>query len=226
MRDDGLMSDPNAAPGLRERKRLATRRAIQVAVLDLIVEHGLDAVTVDMVSRRADVSPRTFFNYFPSKEEAVVGDPPALPDGRDLERFVAQRDEPVLSSLIQLLTHAVESATVDRELVVLRRRVLRAHPDLLARRIASTRVFEERLTTVVAQRMAADAGVADDAVDASLLSRAHLVSLVSIATLRHAWAEWIDDDDVDHLSDMRYSLRARMEASFVELGRLVTREVR
>jgi hypothetical protein len=52
------------------------------------------------------------------------------------------------------------------------------------------------------------------------------VSLVSIATLRHAWAEWIDDDDGDHLSDMRYSLRARMEASFVELGRLVTREVR
>lgn len=218
------MSDPNAAPGLRERKRLATRRAIQVAVLDLIVEHGLDAVTVDMVSRQADVSPRTFFNYFTSKEEAVVGDPPALPDGGDLERFVAERDVPVLSSLIDLLTTSVESATVDRELVVLRRRVLRAHPDLLARRIASTRVFEERLTTVVAQRMAADEGLASD--DASLVSRAHLVSLVSIATLRHAWAEWIDDDDVDHLSDMRYSLRARMEASFDELGRLVTREVR
>jgi len=57
-----------AEPGLRERKRLATRRAIQFAVLELVSERGLEGVTVDEVSRRADVSARTFFNYFASKE--------------------------------------------------------------------------------------------------------------------------------------------------------------
>ena len=100
------MSDPNAAPGLRERKRLATRRAIQVAVLDLIVEHGLDAVTVDMVSRRADVSPRTFFNYFPSKAEAALGFPPNSVPPAVRARFLAS-DGPLVPDLCDLVGHTV-----------------------------------------------------------------------------------------------------------------------
>jgi AcrR family transcriptional regulator len=145
------MTDPTAAPGLRERKRLATRRAIQLSVLDLIGEEGLEAVTVDMISRRADVSPRTFFNYFTSKEEAVVGDLPDLPEGDSLDRFLGAHDEPIIDGLIRLLDEAVVTATFDRDLVQRRRMVLRSHPDLLARRIASTRVLEDRLTGIVAR---------------------------------------------------------------------------
>jgi AcrR family transcriptional regulator len=226
------MSDLSAAPGLRERKRLATRRAIQVAVLDLIGEHGLEAVTVDMISRRADVSPRTFFNYFTSKEEAVVGDPPQLSDGAELDAFVADHDGSLLDGLVHLLDHAATTATTDRELVQRRRAVLRAYPELFARRMASVRVFEERVTAVVAQRLASDGGLAStiegsDGLDGadSVASRANLVALVVIATLRHAWAEWIDDDDVEHLDDYRFSLRARMDDSFADLRRLVSREL-
>jgi AcrR family transcriptional regulator len=225
------MTDPTATapPGLRERKRLATRRAIQVAVLDLIAENGFDAVTVEMISRRADVSPRTFFNYFTSKEEAVVGDPPELPDGAAIDHFVDGHDEPILDGLVALLDQAVVTATVDRELVQRRRIVLRAHPDLFAKRIASMRDFEERLSEIVARRFTADprlsAAVSDGGGRALLESRAHLVTLVVIAALRHAWAEWIDDDDADHAADHRFSLRARMEDSFADLRRVVTREL-
>ena len=47
--------------GLRERKRLATRRQIQRAVLTLCSVRGIDKVTIDEISRCADISPRTFF---------------------------------------------------------------------------------------------------------------------------------------------------------------------
>ena len=63
------MSD---ASGLRERKKTETRVAIQQAVLFLALGRGLDAVTVDEIAAAANVSVRTFHNYFGSKEEALV----------------------------------------------------------------------------------------------------------------------------------------------------------
>ncbi|WP_423918596.1 TetR/AcrR family transcriptional regulator [Frigoribacterium sp. 2-23] len=219
------MIDPTgAAPGLRERKRLATRRAIQVAVLELVADHGVDGVTVDMISRRADVSPRTFFNYFASKEDAIVGDAPDLPM-EAADAFVVGQG-PLLDDLLELLDESVQTVIVDRELVRRRRLVLRAHPDLFARRVASMREYEEGLSKIVERRLAEAPAVADSGDDeSSVASRAHLVALVVMAALRHAWAEWLDDDDEHHADVLRFGLRARMEASIGDLRRLVSREV-
>jgi AcrR family transcriptional regulator len=62
-----------AERGLRERKKQARRGALIDAAQRLVTEHGLDAVTVEMISAEAGVSPRTFFNYFESKDDAVLG---------------------------------------------------------------------------------------------------------------------------------------------------------
>lgn len=59
--------------GLRERKRAATRAAITAVARTLTAERGLNGYTVEEVCERADISRRTFFNYFPTKEDAILG---------------------------------------------------------------------------------------------------------------------------------------------------------
>jgi AcrR family transcriptional regulator len=57
--------------GLRDRKKRRTRQAIRAAAIELFTQQGVEATTVDQIATLAEISPRTFFNYFESKEQAV-----------------------------------------------------------------------------------------------------------------------------------------------------------
>lgn len=198
-----------ATPGLRERKRLATRRAIQIAVLDLVSERGLDGVTVDEVSRVADISPRTFFNYFPSKEEAVLGDAPRLPSEQVVEDFVAGADGDLLDGLSRLLVHTGELSLHDPEMHQRRHALLKQYPQLFAMRMVTMRQFEGEVAEVVARRLIND----DPALAAepdTVSNRARLVTLVAFAAMRHAWTRWAAGEPTSELSN-------RLADSFAEL---------
>jgi AcrR family transcriptional regulator len=65
---------PEQSVGLRERKKARTRAAIQDAALRLYLEQGYDATTVEQIADAAEVSPSTFFRYFPTKAETALYD--------------------------------------------------------------------------------------------------------------------------------------------------------
>jgi AcrR family transcriptional regulator len=201
--------------GLRERKRLATSRAIQRAVVELSLERGFDRVTVDDISAEAQVSPRTFFNYFPSKEAAVVGEVPTLPNDDLIDRFVTAADGgSVLDGIRDLLIPAADAdtAAADHDIHRMRRELLKDNPQLFSLRMASMKQLEADLTGVVARRIAHDDPVlAED--DDALRSRARLITFVAFAGIRHAWSSWADHGGAGPLS-------ARLRESFAELQSL------
>jgi AcrR family transcriptional regulator len=211
--------------GLRERKRIATRRAIQLAALQLATERGFDRVTIDEISHAANVSPRTFFNYFPSKESAIIGELPELPDEAEIERFIAAGpDEPILDGLSTLLIAAIDNgelgevsppeqqSTTMQEMHLLRRALLKDNPELFAQRMATMHKFEDALSTVVQRRLAHDdPALAED--QETLHQRARLVTYVAFAGMRHAWSCWADHGGVEPLAD-------RLRSSFEQLQAL------
>jgi AcrR family transcriptional regulator len=198
-----------AEPGLRERKRLATRRAIQVAALHLVHERGLDNVTVDEISRAADVSPRTFFNYFATKEEALVGEGPRYPSEHAVEAFVTGRGD-LLQGIGALMTDAAADALNDHEIVQLRKSLATDYPHLTVLRMQTFRAFEQQLVELVARRLAThDALLAADPI--RLESRAQLVTLVAVAAMQHAWKSWAANPESPQ------TLAERLGDSFAEL---------
>src|SRR5215467_9711484 len=96
---------PGAArPGLRERKKARTRAAIREHALRLFREQGYDATTVEQIAEAAEVSPSTFFRYFPTKEDVV------LQDDMDLLWMGIFRAQPPGLSPIAAMRAAVRSA--------------------------------------------------------------------------------------------------------------------
>ena len=105
---------------LRERKKLATWRAIQSAALRLFDEQGYEATTVEQIAAAANVSRATFFNYFAGKDAALLDQDPQ--ERRQWQDLIAERpeDEPMWDSLSAILTAFCESL---RERIPLQRRL-------------------------------------------------------------------------------------------------------
>ena len=106
---------------------MQTRHAIHEAALQLIDEQGLEATTIDQICSAADVSSRTFFNYFPSKAAAVLQLPDATISPEVRERFLAARGGLVLA-LCDVVGSSSEAGP-DRGRL---KKLVARHPELLS----------------------------------------------------------------------------------------------
>ncbi|WP_161606186.1 TetR family transcriptional regulator [Microlunatus speluncae] len=150
-------SATDSAPGLRERKKRATRIALSRAALRQTLEHGWDKVTVEGIAAEVDVSVRTFFNYFSSKEEAVMAD-----TEEHLERVLAAlrarpADEPILVAMRNALVGAMDFPDDEAREWVDQFRLAKREPSLLPYFIARQEVVEEHLVAAIADRTGTDA---------------------------------------------------------------------
>ena len=176
--------------GLRERKKADTRRAISAAALRLALADGPARVTVDAIAEAADVSPRTVFNYFATKEEAIVG---LDPDGRAavVERLADRpADEAPLTSLREAMRSDDPTGAVSWRA---RARLAREHPQLQSAYVAGFTALEDELTEVVARRVALDP-VTD--------AYPRLVVTVALTALRVAVQHAIDVGRVESMTDL------------------------
>jgi AcrR family transcriptional regulator len=169
-------------PGLRERRKRLTAAELEAAALRLFGERGFDAVTVDDIAAEADVSRRTFFRYFASKEDILLADH-FVQLARLREAITARPpDEPVLTALRNALLSMSSDFEDRKEMVILRGRIMRETPSLQARSLVHQKTWEEAMQQMVAERLG---------VDPTLDLRPGVVSATTLAAMRVAFQTWL-----------------------------------
>jgi AcrR family transcriptional regulator len=144
-------------PGLRERKKIRTRETIRREAFRLIQEHGYAATTVEQIAEAAEVSPSTFFRYFPTKESVLLAD--------DMDPMIlnALEEQPADLSPSQAVRRAYQAAMANlsedqREFENTRQRLMFSIPELKA---AMYDEYYRTITTfaeAVGRRIGRDAG--------------------------------------------------------------------
>lgn len=146
--------------GLRERKKQRTRTALIDAALDLFLIQGYEATTIDQIAAEVDVSPRTFFRYFASKEDVALS---MARDGQEI--FLAEvtarpDDEPPHQALSQAMRSMLgivrESDAAEVTRFSKAQELIERHPVLLGGQMRLLMENERKLVAEVARRQGTD----------------------------------------------------------------------
>ncbi len=169
--------------GLRERKKIATREALSAAALRLAVERGPDNVRVEEIAEAAGVSPRTYNNYFSSREQAIVAAiaaERALRIGAALDARPA--DEPlaeaVVAAVVEQFAAGPEPGSAEFTLLI-------SAPRLRAEFLDTVTAMEQPLAAAIAARSGATGGMAAPVLAAAVAAAAR----VAAAQWLHSWQQ-------------------------------------
>jgi AcrR family transcriptional regulator len=163
--------------GHRERKKEQTRRTIEDAALRLFAERGFSATTISDIAAEADIAPRTFFAYFPSKEDVVFANfdefAASLQHRLD-ERGADETTFDVLRAWIGELIDAEDGAEAERGAI--RKRLICDNEGLEAHQ----RHLMSRFEAVIAASVAQDLGDGPDGLGPRLVAAAAIAALMAL----------------------------------------------
>jgi AcrR family transcriptional regulator len=170
------------ALGLRERKKLKTKEAIQREALRLIQEQGYAETTIEQIAAAAEISPSTFFNYFPTKEDVV------LFDRYDPMIFSMMTSIPAsepLSAVLQGLLNGLAGVMErDHDVILTRSKLSLAVPELRARFWEEIEKARDLIASILASRTGRDAS------DFEL----RVLAMIFMTATFEAILEWIRQD--------------------------------
>lgn len=174
--------------GRREQKKRETRRAIRDAALDLALQNGVETLTVEAIAHAAGVSPRTFFNYFASKEDALVTE--AAESATQVRDLLLERpeDESPMRALHKAILDSEYFGTIpaNRDRVLARQRLTQNNPALMARQLGKIAIVERTFAEALAQRM--DTDISDDLFP-------ELLAAMAVSIIRVAMRRWVVEGD-------------------------------
>ncbi len=170
------------AGSLRERKKLKTRESIQREAMRLIQKQGYDKTTIEQIAAAVEVSPSTFFNYFPSKEDVVLYDAYDPIIGKLLMERPA--DEPLGVAIRNVLEEMAGIFERDRDIILARARLWLEVPALRARLWEELERGQVFMSGLIAQRSGRDA---ED-------FEIRITVMVIIMAAMEAMREWVRHD--------------------------------
>ncbi|HTJ82117.1 MAG TPA: TetR family transcriptional regulator [Polyangiaceae bacterium] len=172
-----------AAPGLRERKKAEAKRALVEAALELFGERGFDAVTVDEIAARANVSRRTFFRYFPTKEAVVMDRRRAQLEALGAHLGAAPTSAPLPDAIRGALLVVARDYEANKRRILAERQLFARSPSLALADLDLDRAFEGQIARWVAPRIGRGEAAR---------KRARMFAAALIAVLRVAIEDWAD----------------------------------
>lgn len=183
-----------ATGGLRERKNAQTREAIERAALELSLEKGFEHTTVDEIAERADVSPRTVFGRYPTKEAIVFGDTDEAVN--EFETALDTADGDTLDRVATYL-HGMIDAGEEDELAHLRLQAMLTDQHLRQVLLGRLDIFDR----LVSKRLATELKLAEDDVRVRTFG-------ASVTGLLRAIADraFVDPEGIDARADLESGL--------------------
>jgi AcrR family transcriptional regulator len=205
-----VMTDRADEPlGLRERQKRARRAALVDAAHELVDRQGIESVTVDAICAEAGVSSRTFFNYFESKDDAVLGMEPLSIDEEVAEAFANGGPTGDIAADLEALARAVLVAPVmTRRRMAAAAELARREPRLSARYLAWMERYRDQVDALLRRRLAAgEAGLPVTDREA-LVELAGMTLMVVVRSAVTRWeASGADGEVADHLPAVKADLQ-------------------